>query len=195
MPCDELIEEFEQFYKVNGQQFVDGQRFMVVNAENPFAKAVEAELSRRGIRVVSEVRMYSKDKLTVQVDMAVADQNGNLTRSREVLELLIEELHDMAVKFLPKIDPNKPLTFAEMRKHFHPKAPKDLTDKPVPEMVRKFVEVPLGDTYGFKEVYEVREPPPIKEEEEYVEGFTEAEIRAAEAVVQQMKKGQVKNKK
>jgi hypothetical protein len=158
MPCFEMIQEYRA-------AVANGQEYYELPSDNPFARAAENELAQKGIRLASTIRMYSDKKLTMQVDMAVNDVWGRLTRSREVIDLDIDELHDMAVKFLPPPDPKKPTLQDFLRRH-RPGAPQDLSDKPLPgRMVRKFVEEPIAEmvdgemvtSYRFKEVWEVQE--------------------------------------
>jgi hypothetical protein len=189
MPCDEMIEQFEEIQK-------RGEEYLALDPENPFSKAVVSELAMRGVRAASEVRMYSREKLTVQVDMTAKDQWGNMTRTREILDLMIDELHDMAVTFLPPVDPNKPLTFEEMRKHFHPKVPKDTLGTPLPEMKRKYVEVSTIDGYHFDEVWEFVEPKPEESEEisSEVDKFIAEEVKVYEKALKEKMKGIAKKK-
>ena len=144
MPCRDLIEEFER-------EFSRGADYLVVPSTNPFAKAVREALAEENIWPASEVRMYSKDRLSILVDVNEADNYGFMTRKRKTAHIPIVKLHEEAVRFLPAIDPLK-VTVEDLKKRHHPGNPKDLSDKPL-SLKRGFEKIELSDGYAYNEVW------------------------------------------
>lgn len=141
MPCNSLRNRYDT-RKTN--------QTITVAATQPFYKAVvKTLLVEKKIKFRNEVvKVVMKDRDTFKVYI----------RYKGYVTIKIDDLHDMAVLFLPKPDPKKPPTFADLANHFHPKAPKDLMDKPLqPEESGPWRWKAVGDIY-VKEYYTPEKP-------------------------------------
>lgn len=146
----------------------------------PFAKAVvKTLLVNKQIRLKGDVvKVVMKDRDTLKA----------FIRYKGFVLLKIDELHDMAVLFVPKPKPGSPISLEYMRAHFHPKAPKDLLDQPLKEEERPWRWKAVGDMY-VKEYYTPEKPveePKVAQKKKLVMRVVEVtEVTPTPAPVQQ----------
>lgn len=135
MPCDLVRERFDNRKP---------KEVVNIPLTEPFAKAaIKTLIMEKKItfkRDVAKITMKDRDTLKIYI------------RYKGFTTLKIDDLHDMAVLFVPQPKPGSPITINDLRAHFHPKAPKDLMDKPIAEENRPWRWKLVGDTY-IKEYY------------------------------------------
>lgn len=143
MPCEPLRRRYDN--RKTPQTVVN------VPATTPFYKAAVTTL------LVNKKIKFKRD--VVKVVMRDRDTLKIYIRSVGFTTLKIDDLHDMAVLFVPQPKPGSPVTVDYLAAHFHPKAPKDLKDVPLKDQGEFWRWKAVGDIY-VKEYYT---PEPVVE--------------------------------
>jgi hypothetical protein len=132
MPCHEVRSRYDSWVQR------EGNKPMPLPASEPLVKAAKAKAGKKAIRD-RQVKAVMISKKTIRLKISGEQEYNFMTRKyvQKTFELdfLIDDIHDMAMKFLPPLDPQRDF-FQMLRLHHHPKNPKDLKDKalePTPE--------------------------------------------------------------
>lgn len=184
MPCDQMQEEYGQFLRfrevearaiemarAEARERANQERLVRVKAkrdedrlamklakENPFAYALRLHTRSRGwTGRITGYYMVGFDEFKV----TLSDEGYEET----LYVNLGPDLHDMALLKVPGPEPDEPPTFAYLRAQVRYDAvrPKDLLDKPIPEMQWRWkrvvsVDPEIPDRFE-KEWYAVETPP------------------------------------
>lgn len=183
MPCDQTIRRYEE----EQRRALEEQRKanpVMLTTSDPFYKAcqetIRKTLAQQGFQPYQINTYGAIDRVTVVDRKTLRVVYRGTMSNWASIDLGIEALHDMAMKYVPEIDPDGPIDVGTFFAHFRSNAPKEDEIKHVPlKRTYEKADKPEDGTYYFKEKVV---PSDYKPAEATVEELTETAALAKQEV-------------
>lgn len=157
MPCAPMVAAYKEM--VEEKELMEE---LILEATNPFRRAIEKEFANRAV-TVEKVAMISRTTLRASlVGLFNNPRTGYVKRVPSTMDFSIEELHHMAVLFVPPLKPNEPMSMEYLQQFQSPSAPKDTISAPLLYSKRSFTRVESVDGDFFVEEFVYANPKEVQ---------------------------------